>query len=128
MSGENLRWQLSLRLYRTDKSFGPGPMRLLQGVRETGSLHRAAEQMGMAYSKAWTLLRHLEEEWGFSLLERQAGGAHGGFSRLTDQGADLLTRYEAMLHEVEQAAEQAFARHFPGEDAADGSKKTRGLR
>lgn len=126
MSGDGLRWQLSLRLYRTEKSFGPGPMRLLRGVRETGSLHRAAEQMGMAYSKAWTLLRRLEEEWGFPLLERQAGGAHGGFSRLTAEAEDLLCRYEAMLREVEQAAGQAFARYFPAGNAENGSKKTSG--
>ena len=63
-----------MRLYRQDKSFGPGPMRLLRGVEEGGSLHQAAEAMGMSYSKAWTLLRKLEKEWGFTLLDRQPGG------------------------------------------------------
>lgn len=69
---EHLRYHLTVRLYRQDKSFGPGPMRLLRGVEEGGSLHQAAEAMGMSYSKAWTLLRKLEKEWGFTLLDRQS--------------------------------------------------------
>ena len=75
---DHLRYHLTVRLYRQDKSFGPGPMRLLRGVEEGGSLHQAAEAMGMSYSKAWTLLRKLEKEWGFTLLDRQPGGPKGG--------------------------------------------------
>ena len=66
---EHLRYHLTVRLYRQDKSFGPGPMRLLRGVEEGGSLHQAAEAMGMSYSKAWTLLRKLEQERGLTLLD-----------------------------------------------------------
>jgi molybdate transport system regulatory protein len=34
------------------KAFGDGPYELLKRVDETQSLHRAAKEMGMAYSKA----------------------------------------------------------------------------
>ena len=109
---EHLRYHLTVRLYRQDKSFGPGPMRLLRGVEEGGSLHQAAEAMGMSYSKAWTLLRKLEKEWGFTLLDRQSGGPKGGGSVLTPEGRDLLERYEAMCAQVELAAHKAFAQYF----------------
>lgn len=109
---DDLRYHLILRLYRRDKSFGPGPMRLLRGVEESGSLHRAAKAMGMSYSKAWTLLGRLEEEWGFPLLERSPGGPGGGGSVLTPEGRDLLARYQAMCSQVERAAEKAFAQYF----------------
>ena len=69
--------------------------------------------MGMAYSKAWKLIRGLEEEWGFSLLIRQTGGSKGGGSSLTEDAEELLSRYEAMLSEVTQAAEGAFKKYFP---------------
>ena len=108
-----LHWGLTLRLYRTDKSFGPGPMRLLEGVERTGSLQQAAAEMGMAYSKAWRILKSIEEDWGFPLLVRQTGGAKGGGSTLTPEGKDLLDRYRAMLARVEQAAQEAFEDCFP---------------
>ncbi|MCQ5128745.1 LysR family transcriptional regulator [Butyricicoccus faecihominis] len=110
---DGLRYRLTLRLYRADKSFGPGPMRLMQGVRATGSLQQAADQMGMAYSKAWKTLRQAERELGFALLVRHSGGAHGGGSALTEQGRAFLERYEAMVREVDQAAEAAFQKYFP---------------
>lgn len=109
---KSLRWGLTLRLYGVDKSFGPGPMALLEGTERTGSLHRAAGELGMSYSKAWKLIGRLEESWGFPLLERHTGGAKGGSSRLTPEGAELLRRYCAMLDEVEQAAEAAFQHCF----------------
>jgi molybdate transport system regulatory protein len=43
------------------KAFGNGPSELLKRVEKTGSLHQAANQMGMSYSKAWCLIRTLEE-------------------------------------------------------------------
>lgn len=92
-----LHWGLTLRLYGVNKSFGPGPMHLLEGVQRTGSLHKAACEMGMAYSKAWKLLKGLEDEWGFPLLESKPGGQGGGKSILTQQGQELLARYGAML-------------------------------
>lgn len=108
-----LTYQLTLRLFLREKSFGPGPMRLLEGVKKTGSLQKAASEMGMAYSKAWKLMRGLEEEWGFPLLVRQTGGLKGGGSSLTDEAEELLTRYEAMLGEIDRAAEAAFKKYFP---------------
>lgn len=108
----SLHWGLTLRLYGPDKAFGPGPMQLLAGVERTGSLHKAAAEMGMAYSKAWKLIGNLESAWGFPLLERRTGGAKGGSSRLTGPGKDILCRYEAMLDEVNRAADRAFKTHF----------------
>ncbi|MDO4270593.1 MAG: LysR family transcriptional regulator [Eubacteriales bacterium] len=110
---DGLRYHLTLRLLAADKCFGPGPMRLLEGVRETGSLQKAAGSMGMAYSKAWKLIRGLEQAWGFQLLVRRPGGAKGGGSTLTEEGLALLERYESLLAEVEQAAEGAFHKYFP---------------
>ena len=43
---------------RTGRLFGKGPYKLLRRVEATGSLHKAAAQMGMAYSHAWKLIAH----------------------------------------------------------------------
>ena len=47
------------------KAFGDGPYELLKRVEKTDSLHQAANQMGMSYSKAWGLIRVLEKGSGF---------------------------------------------------------------
>ena len=110
---EHLHAQVTVRLFLEEKSFGPGPMRLLMGVEETGSLHKSAQKMGMAYSKAWTLLKRLENQWGFPLIIRRTGGNSGGGSQLTVQGKNLLERYKKMTEEVEQLTKNAFQKYFP---------------
>ena len=102
-----------MRLFLEGKSFGPGPMKLLEGVEQTGSLNRAAKDMGMSYSKAWKMIRDLEKEWGFPILVKQAGGHGGGGSYLTEKGRDLLKRYRGMLADVNDAADEALKKYFP---------------
>lgn len=43
---------------------------LLRHVREAPSLRGAAMTMGMAYSKAWTIVKQAERELGFHCLSR----------------------------------------------------------
>ncbi len=61
-------------LYHGGKAFGDGPYELLRRVDKTKSLHRAASQMGMSYSKAWKLIQTMEERLGFVLLQKKIGG------------------------------------------------------
>ena len=73
--------------------FGRGIELLLTGIEQHGSLNRAAKELGMAYSKAWRIIRQAEEELGVQLIDRD--GAHG--STLTEDGATFLARYREML-------------------------------
>ena len=94
------------------KAFGDGPYQLLRGVERTGSLHRAAEEMGMAYSKAWKLLRTVEQRLGFPLLDRKVGGLSGGGSRMTRQAKEFMVRYGRFREEVKDSVENIYQRHF----------------
>lgn len=78
-----------------NKFFGEGPCRLLEGVEETGSLRASAAREDMAYTKALKLLHHAEETLGFPLTKRTAGGRDGGGSKLTKEGKEWLSAYEA---------------------------------
>ena len=73
-----------------DAVFGRGVAALCRGVREHGSLNKAAKNMSMAYSKAWRIMKTTEEAFGVQLLERD--GAHG--STLTPEGQRLLDAYD----------------------------------
>lgn len=94
------------------KAFGDGPHELLNRVHKTKSLHQAARQMGMSYSKAWRLIRTLEERLGFPLLERKVGGHSGGGSRVTPQARTLMKKYGRFRKDVKEALERIYQRHF----------------
>jgi molybdate transport system regulatory protein len=94
------------------KAFGEGPCELLKRVEESCSLHQAAGEMGMSYSKAWKLIQTMEKRLGFGLLDKKIGGTSGGGSRVTPQGRDLLRRYERFETEARRAIERAYLRHF----------------
>jgi molybdate transport system regulatory protein len=112
------------------RAFGDGPARLLTGVEQSGSLRKAAADLGMSYNKAWRILHAAEERLGFPLLERSVGGSLGGGSELTTAGLDLLSRFRGLSADAEHALTEAFERHFtgwenPGEgEQCDPSKKT----
>jgi molybdate transport system regulatory protein len=92
--------------------FGPGVHRLLILVVEAGSLHRAAQMMGMSYSKAWRIVRLAEEHLGVALLERHAGGASGGGSVLTVEARTLVERFGYLQNDLQAALEVLFTKYF----------------
>lgn len=105
-----------IRLCEGDTPFyGPGPHELLTRVAETGSLHRAAKQMQMSYSKAWRLVGEAEAHFGVRLLERHAGGSAGGGSALTADGTRLLAGFAALQADADAELERLFRRHFGDE-------------
>ncbi len=94
------------------KAFGDGPYELLKRVDGTHSLHQAAKEMGMAYSKAWRLIGTMEKRLGFLLIERKVGGRSGGGSRVTSQGKELMKRYKHFQKDVNTSLERIYRTHF----------------
>ena len=88
--------------------FGRGIELLLTGIEQHGSLNRAAKEMGMAYSKAWRIIRQAEEELNMRLIDRD--GAHG--STLTEEGASFLAHYREMVAAADAAANLVFHKYF----------------
>ena len=56
------------------------------------SLRAAAQNMGMAYTKALKLLQRAEAALGYPLTTRTTGGKAGGGSALTPEGKEWLAR------------------------------------
>ena len=87
MARHELHLKLTLRLYSDDdqRCFGPGIATLLERVVVHRSLRAAAASMGMAYSKAWRIIRTAEGVFGCKLLLSTVGGSHGGGAKLTPE-------------------------------------------
>lgn len=82
-------------------AMGKGVVELCDRVDQLGSLNKAAASMGMAYSKAWRIVKHAEEVFGFPFLERK--GAQG--STLTVEGRELVFAYRAIDERLQEDAQ-----------------------
>ena len=108
----NLKPTIRLSIMNPDAEsgslFGRGIASLCLGVRETGSLNAAAKGMGMAYSKAWRIIKDTEAALDLQLLNRD--GAHG--SDLTEAGNKLLDTYLAIEEKLQKETEELFEAAF----------------
>lgn len=94
---------LFLRLLFNGTRFGPGKAQLLRGIRDTGSISSAGRAMGMSYKRAWSLVEEMNAAFAAPVVETARGGAGGGGARLTETGAEVLMRYEAVLEATRSA-------------------------
>lgn len=92
--------------FAPDVSLGPGKARLLEGVRDLGSIAAAGRRMGMSYKRAWLLVEQMNAAFEGPVVTTAKGGERGGGAALTGLGAEVLARYRRM----EAATQRAVAR------------------
>lgn len=109
---QRFRPVLSIRIFADEKCFGPGIAMLLKKVEEHHSLRAAAMSIGMAYSKAWTILKNSQQQLGFPLLYSTTGGKNGGGAKLTPEATALLAAYEEYCSALNREAERLFSEKF----------------
>ena len=68
---------------------GRGRVELLQRIRETGSISKAAKAMKMSYKAAWDAVDAMNSAWQSPLVESSPAG-----SRLTSDAEQLIARYQ----------------------------------
>lgn len=86
---------------------GPGRLALLRATGELGSLHKAAQAMGMSYRWAWGRIRDSEKALGVSLLTQEGDGGRGKPKVLSAEARELLEWYaeiEARINAVLEAS------------------------
>ena len=99
--------RLTIRIDFSDGSaLGPGKVRLLELIGETGSIRKAAAGMKMSYRRGWLLLKALDAMFGTPLADTATGGRAGGGARLTPLGIAVVRHYRT----VETSAAKAGAK------------------
>jgi molybdate transport system regulatory protein len=68
---------------------GRGRVELLQRIRETGSISKAAKAMKMSYKAAWDAVDAMNGAWQIPLVESGPAG-----SRLTEDAERLITSFQ----------------------------------
>jgi molybdate transport system regulatory protein len=99
-----------IRIVRDDGTIvlGPGKADLLAAIASTGSIRGAAEELGMSYMRAWTLIRVMNGVFRSPLVEKVRGGSDQGGAVLTSRGAAVLRTYQRMEKEAERAVAAAW--------------------
>lgn len=104
--GDDMRCKVKLKMinkeYEDAMGFGRGIVSLLEGVEQYGSINQATKNMGMAYSKAWKIIKKTEEEMGVKLLDR----AKANTSVLTFEARELIAIYKEVNDAAQKAAEE----------------------
>lgn len=85
---------------------------LLLLIKETRSVRNACKHIALSNSKAWSMLNKLEEELGYTVVERVHGGSKGGNTYLTKEGLEFLEKYLEFEQNVRKYAEDEFKRLF----------------
>jgi molybdate transport system regulatory protein len=88
---------LHLRIdFAGERSIGPGKIRLLELIRETGSISAAGRALAMSYRQAWLLIDELNHMFREPVVIAQTGGGGGGGAVVTETGNDIVRLYRAM--------------------------------
>ena len=102
--------RLTLRLdLGPGQSVGPGKIRLLEAVAESGSISSAGRALGMSYRRAWMLIEQMNLCFSRKVVTTQLGGTHGGGAALTPFGRELVKRYRAIEDKATSAAKTHIA-------------------
>ena len=96
--------RLTLRVdLSEDRAIGPGKIRLLEAIRDTGSITQAGIALGMSYRRAWLLVDDLNNCFREPVIAAQAGGSRGGGAAVTPFGTQLIDQYRAIEAEAHAA-------------------------
>jgi molybdate transport system regulatory protein len=102
-------------------SIGPGKVRLLELVGESGSIQKAAAAMAMSYAHAWKLVQETGATFGAPLVDATAGGVKGGGTNLTALGRKVVMLYRRAEQQAAKAAQseiEALKKSAQGRDAS----------
>lgn len=91
-----------------EKLLGPGRVEIMERIHRTGSIQKAALEMGMSYRQAWKMVTEINERAGEPYVEKHLGGKGGGGAVVTKAGLKAIADYNAM----DKALQRGIATEF----------------
>lgn len=91
---------------------GSGRQSLLEAIAVYGSINKAAKNIHISYRKALSYIQSMEKRLGIKLVERKAGGIHGGGATLTKEAKDFLKKYKKLERGINRMLDKRFSEVF----------------
>ncbi|MDR0702345.1 MAG: TOBE domain-containing protein [Azoarcus sp.] len=88
---------------------GDTRIRLLEAIDAHGSISQAAKFVPLSYKAAWDAVDTMNNLADRPLVTRATGGRHGGGTRLTNYGRQMVELYRALETEYQSALERLTA-------------------
>lgn len=89
--------------------FGLGICRILEAVKETGSIKNAAASIGKSYRHVWSRIKEVERAIGLSLVATRVGGSDSHRSELTEPAIQLVASYHELRAQVFTLVDEQFS-------------------
>ncbi len=92
--------------FAAHSSVGPGKIRLLEAIRDAGSLSQGARNIGISYRRAWLLVDSLNQSFRKRVTVANTGGRDGGGMLVTAFGGALIKSYRKLERDFASLAER----------------------
>lgn len=92
--------------FAAHSSVGPGKIRLLEAIRDAGSLSQGARNIGISYRRAWLLVQSLNQSFRRRVTVANTGGRDGGGMLVTEFGGALIKSYRKLERDFASLAER----------------------
>ena len=92
--------------------FGSGKTEILNQIDQTGSIAKAAQNVGMNYKKAWSHIKILEEYIEDDLVLTKKGRAEDSGSKLTLKAKELMKLYKTLDEDIKEYSQKRFKELF----------------
>ena len=81
---------------------GNGRARLLEKIKEQGSISKAAQSLKISYRQAWAMVNEMNKGAKKKIVIKTIGGTEGGGTILTTEGELLLKQFHDMEKEFQK--------------------------
>jgi molybdate transport system regulatory protein len=78
---------------------------LLEKIEETGSINRAAKEIGVSYKAAWDSIDAMNNVADDPLVVRSTGGKNGGGTSVTENGKRFIRAFRTIEDEYQKSLE-----------------------
>ena len=92
--------------------FGSGKTEILNQIDQTGSIAKAAQNVGMNYKKAWSHIKILEEYIEDDLVITKKGRGEDSGTKLTSKAKELISLYKTLDEDIKNYSKQRFKELF----------------
>ena len=109
MKSETKKYTVGFRVWINEEQghfMGLGRVRLLENIKETGSITNAAKSMKMSYRQAWQMVEDMNSRSENPLVEKKLGGKGGGGAIVTSAGERAIKLFYRLEEKVKKLSEE----------------------